>query len=250
MATSSKSAMFRVAIGVLGLLMLALPAPASAQNIFERIFGGLRHAVEAPRLPENVHAFVDPFTGLADAINPPRQRADGPAKAFCVRTCDGRYFPVQAHAGSSAAEACHSFCPASQTRLYSGGDIDYAVASDGSRYADMKNAFAYRQRLVSGCTCNGRDAFGLAPIDPKTDPTLRPGDIVATNNGLVAMTGSKNKTAQFTPVGNLPQSYRGTLSELKIQRSNERALNTTSSLVPPVADKARDDDRRRAQLDR
>ena len=96
-----------------------------------------------------------------------RLRADarGPSKAFCVRTCDGRYFPVRAHAGMSAAESCHSFCPASETRLYSGSNIDYATATDGSRYADMPNAFAYRKALVTGCTCNGRNAFGLAHID-------------------------------------------------------------------------------------
>jgi Protein of unknown function (DUF2865) len=241
MATSSKRATFRIAIGVLGLLMLTLPAPASAQGIFEAIFGGLRRSVEPPRLPENVQSFVDPLTGLLNANNPPRRQVEaGSGKAFCVRTCDGRYFPVQAHAGVSTAEACHSFCPASQTRLYSGGEIDDAVAKDGSRYADMNNAFVYRKRLVSGCTCNGRDAFGLAPVDAKTDPTLRPGDIVATSSGLVAMTGSKNKTAQFSPVSS---------SNLKVQRSNASAPDTTSS-VRPVADKARDDDRRRAQLDR
>jgi hypothetical protein len=250
MVAGGKKAILRSAAVGIGLLMLAMPQPASAQNIFERIFGGLRHAVEAPRLPENAHAFVDPFTSLSNALNPPAQRADiGPARAFCVRTCDGRYFPVQAHAGISTAEACHSFCPASQTRLYSGGNIDFAVASDGSRYADMNNAFVYRQHLVSGCTCNGRDAFGLAHVDAKTDPTLRPGDIVATSSGLVAFTGSKNKTAQFTPVGNLRGS-RDALSELKIQRSNERALDTTSSIVPPVAGKANADDRRRAELGR
>ena len=104
----------------------------------------------------------------------------------------------------------------------------------------MNNAFVYRKQLVSGCTCNGRDAFGLAPMDAKTDPTLRPGDIVATKSGLVAMTGSKNKTAQFSPV---------TSSNLKVQRSHASAPDTTSS-VPPVAANARDDDRRRAQLDR
>jgi hypothetical protein len=254
MAAGRKRAVLRVAAGVVGLLMLALPQPASAQNIFERIFGGLRHAVEAPSLPENVHAFVDPFTSLANAINPPRQRAEaGPAKAFCVRTCDGRYFPVQAHAGVSAVEACHSFCPASQTRLYSGGNIDYAVASDGSRYADFNNAFVYRQHLVSGCTCNGRDQFGVAPMDVKTDPTLRPGDIVATNGGLVAFTGARNKTAEFTPVDSYrgySKSYRDTLSALKVAPANAAAPDTTSSVVPPVAAKARDDDLRRVELSR
>ena len=113
--------------------------------------------------------------------NAPPQRAEtGPASAYCVRTSDGFYFPVRSQAGLSAADACHAFCPASRTRLYSGGGIDNAVAADGSRYADLDTAFLYRKQLVADATCNGRDRFGLARIDVKTDPTLRPGDIVAT----------------------------------------------------------------------
>src|SRR5690606_40808915 len=109
----------------------------------------------------------------------------------------------------SAADACRSFCPAAQTKLFIGSDIDYAAASDGSRYADMPNAYAYRKKLASNCSCNGRTPFGLAHIDARTDPTLRPGDIVATENGLLAYTGKggdrTNVAANFTPV----QNYNG-----------------------------------------
>jgi hypothetical protein len=251
MAARGKRALFRVASGVLaaGLLTLSFSAPASAQGLFERIFGGLRRAIEAPaQLPEAVRGFADPFIG-GNTINP-APRAEGPSKAYCVRTCDGRYFPVQAHAGVSTAEACHSFCPASQTRLYSGGNIDYAVASDGSRYADMGNAFVYRKQLVAGCTCNGRDAFGMARVDVKSDPTLRPGDIVVTKTGLVAFTGAKNKVADFTPIDSyrgLSKSTRDKLSDVKIMPT-AGAPELTSSATPPVA--ARDDDRRRVQLER
>ena len=255
MAAGGKKAVFRVAAGVLaiGLLTLSFSAPASAQGIFERIFGGLRRAVEAPRMPPNVPAFVDPLTSLANAINPrPSQRVEtGPAKAFCVRTCDGRYFPVQAHAGVSAAESCRSFCPASQTRLYSGGNIDYAVANDGSRYADLDNAFVYRKQLVAGCTCNGRDAFGLAHVDVATDATLRPGDVVASKTGLMAFTGARNKVADFTPIDSyrgLNQNARDKLSGIKIMPPTPALPETTASITP--ANKARSDDRRRAQLSR
>ena len=122
-----------------------------------------------------------------------------------MRTSDGFYFPVQAHAGVSAAEACHAFCPASQTRLYSGSGIDHAVASDGSRYADLDTAFLYRKQLVAGCTCNGRDRFGLAHVDVNTDPTLRPGDIVATRDGLVAVTGREEQSGGFRAARQRPR---------------------------------------------
>ena len=205
-------------------------------------------------MPPDAHAFVDPLTSLNNAINPPQHLRveSGPARAFCVRTCDGHFFPVQAHAGLSAAETCQTFCPASQTRLYSGGNIDSAVASDGSRYADLDNAFVYRKQLVAGCTCNGRDAFGLAHIDVNADPTLRPGDVVATKSGLVAFTGTKNKTADFTPVANFrgfSKNYRDKLSEIRIMPHTPAAPETTGT-TPQAASAARDDGRHRAQLSR
>jgi len=254
MAASGKKAGVRAALGVLAtsLLILSISAPASAQSIFERIFGGLRQSVHAPpQPPTNIQAFVDPYTSLARAINPPQRAETGPARAFCVRTCDGHYFPVQAHAGLSTAEACRSFCPASQTRLYSGGSIDYAVTGDGSRYADLANAFVYRRQLVAGCTCNGRDAFGLAYLDAKSDPTLRAGDVVATKSGLVAFTGARtNNVAEFTPIDSyrgLSKASRDKLSEIKIMPPNPGAPEVTTSRIAPVA---RSDSRQRAQLSR
>ncbi len=68
------------------------------------------------------------------------------------------------------------------------------------RYADLDNAYIYRKQLVANCTCNGKDAFGLAPFDMASDPTLRPGDIVSTKDGLMAFTGKAGSVAQFTPV--------------------------------------------------
>ena len=243
-------------IGVLslGLLAFALSAPASAQGIFEQIFGGLRHVVEAPRPPANISAFADPFATIGNAINPQQQSADsGPGRAFCVRSCDGNFFPVPAHAGMSAAESCSAFCPASKTRLYSGSSIDNAVANGGSRYADLDNAFVYRKQLVAGCTCNGRDHFGLARMDVKADPTLRLGDVVATKSGLVAFTGTKNKVADFMPIDGyrgLSKNSRDKLAEVKIMPPNPGAAEVTTATITRISDRARNNDRRRVQLER
>ena len=84
---------------------------------------------------------------------------------------------------------CQAFCPASATKVYYGGNIDDATASNGERYADSENAFAYRKALRADCTCNGRAPSGLAPVDLTHDTSLRPGDVVATTDGLVAFTG-------------------------------------------------------------
>lgn len=254
MAFGSQRAALRIVAGLisLALMTLALPQPAAA-GFFERIFNGLHRAVEAPQPPLSTTAFVDPFTSLINHFNPRQQErragAGGPARAFCVRTCDGHYFPVQAQAGMSAAESCHAFCPASETRLYAGSNIDYATTSDGSRYADLPNAFAYRRQLVAGCTCNGRNAFGLAHISADRDPTLRPGDVVVTKSGLVAVASIKNSVAEFTPVKNysgFTKSTRELLSETRIMPTATSAADLTSS-IPSVNNNVRDADAGRAQ---
>jgi Protein of unknown function (DUF2865) len=235
-----------------GLVVTAvcLPQPASA-GFLDRLFGDIRRAVEpAPRAPTSTLPFADPFTSLSDHFNPSAReqlRADnsGPAKAFCVRTCDGHFFPVTASAGQSAAESCRSFCPASETKLYGGSNIDTATASDGRRYADLPNAFVYRKALVNGCTCNGKNSFGLARLDAATDPTLRQGDIVATKTGLSAYTGTTNNTANFTPVekySRLSKSTREKLAETKIMPPTPGAPGAadTTSAITPVVDNPRD----------
>lgn len=134
----------------------------------------------------------------------------GPQVAYCVRLCDGRYFPIQRNASATPVQICQSVCPASKTKIFSGSVINHAVAPDGSRYADLKNAYVYRNQLIADCTCNGRDAFGLARLDINSDPTLRPGDMVATNDGIVAFRGRNSREAQFTPVdpAKMPKTRR------------------------------------------
>jgi hypothetical protein len=233
MAARGGSMVWRVSAGAFTAVALTCVSftPASA-GIFERIFGGLRRTVE---VPANLRAFADPFAGMRSAT--PQPAEVNPAAGYCVRTSDGFYFPVRAHAGVSAAEACHALCPVGETRLYYGGSIDNAVTSDGSRYADLDTAFLYRKQLIAASTCNGRDHFGLAHIDVNTDPTLRPGDIVATKTGLMAFTGMKNKVANLTPLDDYrgtPKSTREKLSDVKIMPPNPGAPQVTPVTMAPT----------------
>jgi hypothetical protein len=199
------------------ILALILPvASASAQGIFDSLFGR--------RPSSHATAYADPspqfnpfnfFGSRQPEAPPPRAAEMGGPVAFCVRTCDGRFFPIENHVGVTQAQACSSFCPASQTKIYNGSSIDQAVGADGKRYSELSTAFTYREKIVPGCTCNGKDAFGLVRTSIDDDPTLRPGDIVATNAGLMAYNGSsagtKKQSASFTPIG----SYSGLSGELR-----------------------------------
>jgi hypothetical protein len=262
MAGRSGSTVVRGTAGLLAaaILLSMMPAPVAAAGLLESIFGGLGRAFDSAPPPTQgpptqMRAYSEPT--MAPTFSHPIRRQErivdgglnggfgGPRHAFCVRTCDGRYFPVRAHAGLSVAEACHSFCPACKTRLYYGTTIDYAVARDGSRYADLPNAYLYRKHMVANCSCNGRSAVGLAPMAPKDDPTLRRGDIVATSNGLVAYTG--DQANNFTPVqsyAGFSTSERAELSALKVTPPDQRGTAETPVIPSSTAARALGDNRR------
>lgn len=171
-------------------------APAQANDFFSALFGGMLGHPPPP--PPSFFRF-----GPADGGQAPRARtASGGRQAFCVRTCDGRYFPLATPTGQSRADSCSELCPASDTRIFYGSSIDHAAAENGKSYSSLPNAFRYRNEIVAGCTCNGKDTFGLAHIDAKNDPTLRKGDMVASEDGLM-VAGRKDRRGaalNFSPV--------------------------------------------------
>jgi len=114
---------------------------------------------------------------------------------------------VQGPDRESRASSCSNFCPAANTEVVYGGDIDSAVTDSGKTYSDLPNAFRYRDELVAGCTCNGKEPAGLAQVPVQSDPTLRRGDIVASENGLVVTrrAADRHAAANFSPV---PESVR------------------------------------------
>jgi len=202
---SSRVTSAPLSTAAIALAMLALPVgSASAGDFFNFFFGGSRPQSSGSQMPAT--AYADPSTPTPfenPALRDPSgQQSGAPEVAYCVRLCDGRYFPIQRHAGNNPVQLCSGMCPASKTKIFNGTEIDHATASDGKRYADLDNAFVYRQRLVDNCTCNGKDAFGTARVDLTSDPTLRVGDIIATVDGLakVSRVPGARKTAAFTPI--------------------------------------------------
>lgn len=176
-----------------------LSHPAQAGDFFSNLFGAFGMRPPAPRAPMGL-----PFGDDGPQPNEaPRVRASyGGGQAWCVRTCDGRYFPITGPDPQSKTNSCNSFCPASKTDIVYGNDIDHAATSAGKRYSELPNAFKYRNEIVAGCTCTGKDQAGLAPVSIDNDPTLRKGDIVAGADGLVVANPGTGKHAElnFSPV--------------------------------------------------
>ena len=187
----------QAALGAAAVLCaLALTPAAQAEDFLSALFGAFGGGRPAASVPL-------PFASEGDPLAPqsePRPRASyyGGSQAFCVRTCDGRYFPISASDSQSRAASCNSFCPASETKVVYGSNIDNAATESGKPYSELPNAFRYRNELVAGCTCNGTDQIGLAPVKIENDPTLRKGDLVAGANGLmVAGRGADKRGASL-----------------------------------------------------
>ena len=217
------------------------PGAVSAEGLFDFLFGGLQKA-QQHQASSQANFFADPFGTNPQAAPPPRTSTASSGPAFCVRSCDGRYFPLM-RGSASPAQMCQAFCPASPTKVFFGSSIDGAYAANGERYADSENAFVYRKELRTNCTCNGRSPAGLAPVDLTLDSSLRPGDVVATTNGLVAYSGNSGQGPDFTPIAAYPGltgEVRAKLGEMKVAPASadmiasDAPLSDVTSSVAPV----------------
>lgn len=232
-----------VMLALSGVLVALRPEPAQAQGLFDtlRSIFGRGFAMED-------------------------ERPEGPYQAYCVRLCDGRFFPLPARearererergysrsrgffmreypderrpAALTSGEAspdnlCKAMCPATPVKVFSGTLIDNAVAADGMSYARLQNAFVYREKMIPECTCNGLENTGLTNLDPESDPTLQPGDIVVTAEGVKIYRGGRGQ-ASLVPVNEargMPESMRRNLSAIRITRTQEPV--TASTGIPP-----------------
>ena len=183
--------------GMAILAALALTSLAQAQDFFG-LFGGFGYRSRQPMTPFGYRSLPpmtpQPYWSEGQTSVPegevlvrPRRAYSysGGPQAYCVRSCDGRHFPITSSGNQSKAASCSSLCPAAETKVVYGSDIKNAVTEGGKPYSDPPNAYRYRDELVKGCTCNGKDPTGLAQIKIEDDPTLRRGDIVASSSGLM-----------------------------------------------------------------
>jgi hypothetical protein len=188
--------------------MVGLPTqPTQAEDFFSALFRTF--GVHRPAPPTEAGPFD--YAPEQPQYSPRRLVAFG--TAYCVRTCDGRYFPAPPAANQSRAETCQSFCPAAETKVFYGHGIDDAASEAGKPYSELPNAFKYRTELVAGCSCNGSDPVGLAKIKVEDDRTLRRGDLVVDANGVKVATGrsdSAGPSAELVPAPP-PRSVRSRL---------------------------------------
>jgi len=181
------------------LVGTAVPDGACAEGPFDFLFGGFQRSTPAPDAPP-------PTAGRVTAPAQGRERVSGNGSVgrsagFCVRLCDGQHFRIRQIVYGTVEDTCKAICPYSNTKLFFGSEIRTANAKDGQRYTELESAFLYRKKQVANCTCNGKDPFGLVPLGVKNDPTLRPGDLVSTSEGLMTFGGKSAQGGEsFTPL--------------------------------------------------
>ncbi len=223
---------------------LTAPTSARAEGFLDFLFGvfqdhpspGPQQQNGYPSAPQSGVGRIAPAPLGQESVNDVGG-STGHSVVFCVRLCDGRNFPMEQMVNGTPVETCRAICPYSRTKVFFGSEIGVAVAQDGQRYTALDTAFLYRKQLVAECTCNGRDAFGLSTFDVKRDPTLRPGDIVSTKEGLLAYTGRASEGAAFTPVNpaTLPVDIRPTSAQPRPSSKVEQtADDEPGTIVQPA----------------
>jgi hypothetical protein len=190
------------------VIACGVPIPAQAGDFFSNLFGGFGARPAPPPISQ-------PFAEEVVPSDTPRRASYGGGQAWCVRTCDGRYFPMSSADNQSRAGLCESLCPSCKTEVVYGNDIDHAATASGKPYSQLPNAFRYRTETVAACSCTGKDQAGLASVPVENDPTLRKGDIVAGANGLLVANPSGGKRAEvnFTP---LPDKMRARFKNVPV----------------------------------
>lgn len=202
------SLIFRTkAVLLVAVSSFSLMVPTASANAEGGFLGSIVHALRraiAPRHHER-EALPNPFPEMSGEGQSMQPAEGNPHVAYCVRACDGRYFPIAKNESVTPAKMCQSMCPAAKTEIYAGSNIENAVSEKGAKYTSLANAFLYRDKLAVNCSCNAKRELGMASISYMNDPTLRSGDIVMTVNGPVVFKGAArptHKISDFVPVEN------------------------------------------------
>lgn len=163
-----------VLVAMLAIGSTAASSPATAQSLFDALFGTqtpMQRPPGAQRLaPQgglnmrpsySIRQFPAPRRGNDDddEVDKPDRRRGG-HHTVCVRLCDGFYWPVSYSAPRSKfyrdANVCSASCGA-EAKLFhypsSSTQMQDAVDLTGRAYTDLPAAFKYRKTLVQGCTC-------------------------------------------------------------------------------------------------
>lgn len=186
------------------------------------LFGGARRDI-----PEVTVRPTAPQSNESQGRTATGENVAGP-RAYCVRTCDGFFFPAgPAMSGEgrlAQQSSCSAMCPGAEVALYTiarQGSIEDAVGPQGRTYSALRTAFRFRQTVDRACTCQGAATNGLARLPITRDFTLRAGDVVVTESGVRVFRGAARfpyRSQDFVEArtyGRLPADIRRRVAEIQ-----------------------------------
>lgn len=190
------------------IVFAAEPSSSRAEGLFDFLFGSDSPGSSAPSSRQPPYMRERGAPGGADAKGDGKrdgspgsieQFADG----FCVRTCDGYFFPLIKSAQATRQQTCEFACPSAPMAIYEGASIEFARNHKGERYSALPTAFSFRDKTTQRCACNEpRTSHEFFQRTVRTDPTLRAGDVVIDNAGAYVYRGSEFvplERASFVP---------------------------------------------------
>lgn len=237
-----------MATGFAALLALGLlfaPAPGRAEGgLLEFLFGPDPTPSQPQIAPQRARRDSAPARRVKSAVGELRfaKPKDGlpagggtgfasepTAGGFCVRTCDGYFFPLIKSTRATRQQSCEFACPSAPMEIYDGGTIESARNRKGQRYSALPVAFAFRERANSSCACNDpRSSQAFSEKTARNDPTLQSGDVIVENDGAFVYSG-----ARLVPLSNA--SFMSTTLRDRLRAMLRRTTGVRPSEAPPAA---------------
>lgn len=116
----------------------------------------------------------------------------GSGTEFCVRTCDGYFFPLIKSAQQTKQASCEYACPSAPVAYYHGASIESARNLKGEKYTALPTAFKFREKVSQGCTCHPPEESQENSLKiVGNDPTAHSGDIVVGQKGALVYQGKQ-----------------------------------------------------------
>lgn len=227
----------RLSLFLLAFWLASAPTPLAAEGLLEFLFGPEPTAQPAPRprdAPPPRRARVQGDLRFAR----PREGAGGnafssdpSAGGFCVRTCDGYYFPLIKSTRATRQQSCELACPSAQMEIFDGATIETARNRKGQRYSALPRAFAFRDKAAGACACNDpQTAQADLERSARNDPTLQSGDVVVETEGAFVYRGT-----QLVPLSNASFVSPALRDRLRAMLRRRPAMEPSAAATQPAA---------------
>ena len=175
---------------------------------------------------------VDPDAPAGPSPSP--APVDRIARVYCVRHCDGAYYPLAVDVPKDKLggmdQLCQAQCPNAQASAFSDvdGNVAKAQAADGSTYDALPAAFQFQKTTSATCSCRG-------PGESWAQTLAKAETMIEAHNGDVIVT-PEIQARMDVPLS-APEAKPGA-AKPKPSKATPKRAKGASPKTPPTADAA------------